>query len=119
MERSKAISRQADIVAALSLECLKGTTRAFDSRIHKVRPHKGQIRVAQRMRSLLNSEVYPSEIASKDHNFPPTGYFASLRVWAHYEFGFWTCTLSLRNNSCWSDLWIRYSLSSYYSDIRM
>lgn len=31
VERAGAISRQADIVAALSLEVLKGTTRAFDS----------------------------------------------------------------------------------------
>ena len=31
VERSDAIARQADIVAALTLEVLKGTSRAFDS----------------------------------------------------------------------------------------
>ena len=31
VERADAIARQADIVAALSLEVLKGSTRAFDS----------------------------------------------------------------------------------------
>lgn len=30
LERAEAIARQADIVAAVSLEVLKGTTRAFD-----------------------------------------------------------------------------------------
>lgn len=65
IERSKNIARQADVVAALSLEALRGTTKAFDADVHKVRPHKGQMAVAKRMRSLLNSRVYPSEISGK------------------------------------------------------
>ncbi|XP_028398085.1 histidine ammonia-lyase-like isoform X1 [Dendronephthya gigantea] len=66
--RAIAISRQADIIAALSLDCLKGTSRAFDSRIHNLRPHKGQITVAQRLRSVLHSDFYPSKIA-ESHRF--------------------------------------------------
>lgn len=31
LERAEAIARQADIVAAFTLDVLKGTTRAFDS----------------------------------------------------------------------------------------
>lgn len=31
LERASAIARQADIVAALTLEVLKGTTKAFDT----------------------------------------------------------------------------------------
>lgn len=31
VERARAIARQADIVAALTLEVLKGTTKAFDT----------------------------------------------------------------------------------------
>ena len=31
VERSRLIAKQADIIAAMSLEVLKGTTRAFDS----------------------------------------------------------------------------------------
>lgn len=31
VERAEAIARQADIIAALTLEVLKGTTKAFDS----------------------------------------------------------------------------------------
>ncbi|OXB76921.1 UNVERIFIED_CONTAM: hypothetical protein H355_002392 [Colinus virginianus] len=35
VERASAIARQADIVAALTLEVLKGTTKAFDSESHR------------------------------------------------------------------------------------
>nr|XP_005606583.1 histidine ammonia-lyase isoform X2 [Equus caballus]XP_008514824.1 PREDICTED: histidine ammonia-lyase isoform X2 [Equus przewalskii]XP_014706196.1 histidine ammonia-lyase isoform X3 [Equus asinus] len=68
VERASAIARQADIVAALTLEVLKGTTKAFDTDIHAVRPHPGQIEVAFRFRSLLDSDHHPSEIA-ESHRF--------------------------------------------------
>ncbi|XP_053114270.1 histidine ammonia-lyase [Hemicordylus capensis] len=68
VERASAIARQADVVAALTLEVLKGTTRAFDSDIHSLRPHRGQIEVAFRFRALLNSDHHPSEIA-ESHRF--------------------------------------------------
>lgn len=68
LERAEAITRQADIVAAVSLEVLKGSTRAFDKSIHEARPHKGQLKVAARLRSVLHSGVHPSEIA-ESHRF--------------------------------------------------
>uniref|UniRef100_H3DF09 Histidine ammonia-lyase n=1 Tax=Tetraodon nigroviridis TaxID=99883 RepID=H3DF09_TETNG len=68
VERAQAIARQADIVAALTLEVLKGTTKAFDSDIHHLRPHPGQMEVAQRFRSLLDSDHHPSQIA-ESHRF--------------------------------------------------
>ncbi|XP_078531910.1 histidine ammonia-lyase isoform X1 [Lissotriton helveticus] len=68
VERAKAIAQQADIIAALTLEVLKGTTRAFDSDIQALRPHPGQIEVASRFRSLLDSDHHPSEIADS-HRF--------------------------------------------------
>ncbi|NWS22155.1 HUTH lyase, partial [Pachyramphus minor] len=68
VERAAAIARQADIIAALTLEVLKGTTRAFDTDIHAVRPHRGQAEVAFRFRSLLDSDHHPSEIA-ESHRF--------------------------------------------------
>uniref|UniRef100_T2MG95 Histidine ammonia-lyase n=1 Tax=Hydra vulgaris TaxID=6087 RepID=T2MG95_HYDVU len=68
VERAKAICKQADIVAALSIEVLKGTTKAFNEEIHNTRPHKGQILVASRLRSLLHSKVYHSEVA-ESHRF--------------------------------------------------
>ncbi|XP_071499402.1 histidine ammonia-lyase-like [Diadema antillarum] len=68
VERAYLIARQADVVAALTLEVLKGTTTAFDSCIHRTRPHKGQGNVARRFKSLLHSEIHPSEI-SVSHRF--------------------------------------------------
>ena len=35
------------------------------SDIHETRPHKGQIDVARRFRSLLHSDTYPSEISGE------------------------------------------------------
>ncbi|KAJ0029415.1 hypothetical protein NQD34_004412 [Periophthalmus magnuspinnatus] len=68
VERAQAIAQQADIIAALTLEVLKGTTKAFDSDIHALRPHPGQTEVALRFRSLLDSDHHPSEIA-ESHRF--------------------------------------------------
>ncbi|KAI7815275.1 histidine ammonia-lyase [Rhyzopertha dominica] len=68
VERAYHIARQADVVAALSLEVLKGTSRAFDSDVQSIRPHKGQIAVAKRLRALLHSDTYPSQIA-ESHRF--------------------------------------------------
>ncbi|XP_072291361.1 histidine ammonia-lyase [Eucyclogobius newberryi] len=68
VERAQAIAQQADIVAALTLEVLKGTTKAFDSDIHALRPHPGQTEVAKRFRALLDSDHHPSEIA-ESHRF--------------------------------------------------
>jgi len=44
----------ADVIAALSLDALKGTIVAFDERIHKARPHPGQLLVAANLRRLLD-----------------------------------------------------------------
>jgi len=68
VERAGIAARQADVVAALTLEVLKGTSAAFDSDVHNIRNHKGQGAVARRLRSLLHSETYPSEIA-QSHRF--------------------------------------------------
>jgi histidine ammonia-lyase len=46
-------ARLADLVGALSLEALKGTPRAFDPRIHAVRPHAGQAASARNLARLL------------------------------------------------------------------
>ncbi|CAI5456185.1 unnamed protein product [Caenorhabditis angaria] len=68
LERAHNISRQADVIAALSLDVLKGTTRAYDPDIHRIRPHRGQNLSALRLRSLLHSEANPSQIAESHRN---------------------------------------------------
>lgn len=47
-----------DIAGALSHEALRATDSAFDLRLHKLRPYKGQITVAKNLLNLLkNSEI--------------------------------------------------------------
>ncbi len=43
----------ADIVACLSLEALHGTDRAYDARVHALRPHPRQIKCADFLRRIL------------------------------------------------------------------
>ncbi len=50
---AKNLAATADVVAALSLEAIKGTKAAFDARIHSVRDQAGQKKVAAHMLSLL------------------------------------------------------------------
>jgi len=53
----------ADVVAAMTLESIRGSAAPFDARIHDARPHPGQKRVAARMRQLLRgSQILPSHI---------------------------------------------------------
>jgi histidine ammonia-lyase len=52
-----------DIAASLTLEALKGTPRAFDARLHRLRPLRGQNRCAANMRQLLSkSEIRRSHL---------------------------------------------------------
>jgi len=45
----------ADVVGGLSCDALKGTDAAFDERIHKARPHSGQLKSAQNLRRMLEA----------------------------------------------------------------
>ena len=65
LERAKSIALQADVVAAMTLEALQGTSRAFDEAIHLARPHRGQQAVAARLRKLLQYGGNMSEITGK------------------------------------------------------
>lgn len=47
------LCKQADIIAAGSIDALKGTPRAFDELIHTLRPHPGQLASAANIRNLL------------------------------------------------------------------
>jgi histidine ammonia-lyase len=54
---------RATLAGAMTLEALLGTPVAFDPRIHDARPHPGQVRVAARLRELLEgSEIRDSHL---------------------------------------------------------
>jgi histidine ammonia-lyase len=57
------LSALIDIAASVTLEALKGTPRAFDARVHRLRPYRGQKDSAANMRRLLrNSEIRKSHL---------------------------------------------------------
>jgi histidine ammonia-lyase len=47
----------ADVIAALTLDALRGTDVAMDERIHKARPHAGQILTAANIRKMLEGSA--------------------------------------------------------------
>lgn len=50
-----------DLCAALSLQALMGTTKAYDKRIHQIKPHDGQIKTAENLRTLLEGSKMVDE----------------------------------------------------------
>lgn len=58
LERTLVLQKEADILAAMSLEALQGSLAPFDERIQRLRPHPGQLSVAANIRKLLErSEI--------------------------------------------------------------
>ncbi len=64
--RAKQIAEIADVSGALSVEALNGTTRAFDARIHQLRPHPRQISCAENLRNLLEGSEFVRGADSKN-----------------------------------------------------
>jgi histidine ammonia-lyase len=62
--RAKNLAIIADIAGAMSLEALKGTTRAFDIKISQLKPHAGQLDVCHNLNHLING----SEILNSHHD---------------------------------------------------
>ncbi len=61
--KARELAKIADIAAALSHEALRGTDKAYDLRLHKLRPYKGQINTAQNMLNLIkDSEIRKSHL---------------------------------------------------------
>lgn len=57
------LARAADVVAALSTDALRGSSRPFDPRIHAERPYAGQAASAANIRALLDgSEINASHV---------------------------------------------------------
>lgn len=63
--QSRRLSEWADRIAAMSLDAYYGLTAPFIDAVHQVRPHKGQIATAARMRQLLDG----SEIVEKPKQY--------------------------------------------------
>lgn len=82
----------ADIIGAMSLEALTGTKAPFDERLHQLRPFKGALLVAQRLRKLLQqSQIMESHIDCGRVQDPyslrcmPQVHGASRNSWLHLK----------------------------------
>lgn len=53
LERLEAMLATADLAAAMTLEAFAGRSRAFDAKVHALRPHPGQVHSAAALRGLL------------------------------------------------------------------
>ena len=63
---AEALADAADLVCAMTTDALRGTPRAFDPRIHAIRPHPGQIQsAANLMRLMEGSEIRESHITCR------------------------------------------------------
>ncbi len=51
--RAERLAVLADVTGAMSLEALRGSHRAFDRRVHRARPHPGQLVSAANLRTVL------------------------------------------------------------------
>ena len=61
--RAKRLTTVADVAGAMSVEALKGTPVAFDSRLQDARPHPGQKAAAEHLLSLMeDSEIRQSHL---------------------------------------------------------
>jgi histidine ammonia-lyase len=66
LDAAETLAETADVICAMTLDALRGTPRAFDDRIHAIRPHPGQFKSARRMAMLLDgSEIRQSHISCR------------------------------------------------------
>jgi len=66
LARAETLIESAEVVCALTLDALRGTPRAFEQRLHEVRPHAGQLASAARLARLLDgSEIRASHISCR------------------------------------------------------
>ena len=56
----------ADVIGALTLDALKGTDVAFDERIHRARPHAGQLLVARNLRRSYLEKISDIQVGVVD-----------------------------------------------------
>ncbi|MBS4537211.1 histidine ammonia-lyase [Clostridium sp. D2Q-11] len=55
------LSKISDVIASLSIEGLNGIVTAFDKNVHLVRPHKGQVKTARNLLSILKNSKMTTE----------------------------------------------------------
>lgn len=92
LEKMHASLSQADIIGAMMIEGLQGSVRPFHKKLHEVRPFKGNLHVAERIRRLLKgSEILEDHVDCERVQDPyslrciPQVHGASRNAWLHLK----------------------------------
>lgn len=92
VEKLQKCLSQADIIGAMMIEGLQGSIKPFFDKLHQLRPYKGNIHVADRMRALLSdSEIMEDHIDCDRVQDPyslrciPQVHGASRNAWLHLK----------------------------------
>lgn len=92
LEKMHACLSQADIIGAMMIEGLQGSVRPFHKKLHEVRPFKGNLHVAERVRRLLKgSEILEDHVNCERVQDPyslrciPQVHGASRNAWLHLK----------------------------------
>jgi histidine ammonia-lyase len=92
VERLNNALNVADLIGAMSLEGLMGSSRPFDARLHAIRPFKGTKHVAKRLAALLEGSVIGSSHIGCDRvqdpyslRCMPQVHGASRNAWLHLK----------------------------------
>ena len=64
---AETLANTADVLGSMSLDALRGTDVAFDERIHRVRPHSGQLTVAANLRRMLEGSQIRESHRGPEH----------------------------------------------------
>lgn len=67
VHRALRFAKLADVIGAISVEALRGSDTPYDERIHRVRPFRGQNRVARNLRMMMRG----SEIRESHRHYDP------------------------------------------------
>ena len=101
--KAQKLSYMADLIGSISLEAFDGRNECFDALIHQLRPHKGQLKTAENIRSFLKgSEIQKQEKADVQDPYSfrcmPQVHGASKDVITHVQNIFTTEINSVTDN---------------------
>ncbi|MFD0796364.1 histidine ammonia-lyase [Maribacter chungangensis] len=92
VEKLHSVLSQADIIGAMMIEGLQGSIKPFHKKLHELRPFKGNIHVAKRVKNLLKgSEIMEDHIDCERVQDPyslrciPQVHGASRNAWLHLK----------------------------------
>lgn len=98
--RMEQLLRTADVAAAMTLEAFAGRTRAFDARVHDLRPHPGQVESAANLRELLAGSTLvdiPYHLVPRFRSWLPESWSDAADQQHHFDIAWEWVPLSQRH----------------------